>query len=76
MGLCYLCIHLLALLLIFEPMDEFWTNLSDQHFLPSYKFCKNEQLNECYKLIVPMKEQLQYWLKYNAWLKYWLKYNA
>lgn len=67
MGLCYLYIQLLALLLIFKPVGEFWTNLSDQHFLPSYKICENEQLNKCYKLMVPVKEQLQYWLKYNTW---------
>lgn len=62
MGLCYLYIHLLALLLIFKPIDEFWTNLSDQHFLTSYKFCENEQLNQSYKLMIPVKEQLQFWL--------------
>lgn len=66
-GLCYLYIHLLASVLIFKPFDEFWTNLSDQHFLPSYKFCGNEQLNKCYKLMVPVKENLQYWFKYNSW---------
>lgn len=67
MGLCYLYIQLLALLLIFKAIDEVWTNLSHQNSLPSYKFCKNEQLSKCYTLMVLVKEELQYWLKYNAW---------
>lgn len=67
MGLCSLYIQLLALLLIFKPIDEVWTNLSHRNSLPSYKFSENEQLSKCYTLMVPVKEQLQYWLKYNAW---------